>query len=994
MKRGFVLFFLLSNLLYVNELDAQVLMPTNDLRKNTLSLNGLWKFKYLPSLYTNNDSSFHIPSFNINTWLNIKVPGCWEMQGFADPNYATNLKPGIGLYRTTFQIPKNWNDKQVYIGFDGVAFGYDFWVNGLYAGSFASSYNRQTFNITQFVQKNKINTLAVKVSTRPKGWEFDSNDDWSLSGIIRDVNLFTLPQIHIKDVVVTTKVKNDQSAVVLFKTVVDNEVNSPKPESVDLQVILTDQNGRIINKTVGIRKYSQTNGTIEFLDSLAVSNPKLWTAETPSLYNLEVVLSANKVEIQKQKIKVGIREVSIDNKVIKLNGKPIKLRGVNRHDISHVNGRAVSEAEIKQDLTLIKRANINFIRTSHYPSHHRLIDLCDSLGIYVIDEIPFGHGDENLNDSTYLPILLQRAQSTIWRDKNHPSVLFWSVGNENRITDIGLKTGKYVKKLDPTRPYCFPTVGSYFQTVKNNYPDSVDILSPHYPSVKNLIEFDTKFDRPFLITEYAHDFGLDFDRLETLWETIYKSEHIAGGAIWHFADQGIIRKSKEKVDNTQFNPYVWTDPYTYFDCFLDKGTDGIVYSDRIPQVDYWQVRKVYSPFIAHGDSIGIKPGMQTVTLKIENRFDFTNLLEIPVEWELFADTVLIKKGKMQVNCAPHSITNVPLAIELPSTLNAYFYRLKLKCFDKERYRFYEKTYVLYHNNQPKLNNILIANNNKFDGVSFNIESSTGMLMLKTKQQKIISNGPYLRVGRKMSLSQWIDKDETSTDSVNITTKKGWFPHYLTKPFVLATKNDQKEFTYTYKYERAGAKNQYFDGTVHYTVTDNGGVMINYRFTPHNTTGIFLETGLSFVIPGSFSEFKWVGNGPFPSYPGKSKLNEFGFYHLNSGDLNYQGNYSKVQIAVLSDSKGNGFAVLCNNANIALEKISEGILFSHNSNVSGRYSKKSLPDIKINAEDEKEISGSFTIIPLIGNWSRTLQQLFGLPTKTVPPFKPYYHSYDQ
>lgn len=1002
-----IIFFLLS-VIFVNgnALQAQVLIPHKDGNRNVRLLNGLWKFKYLPSTQIKDDSLFVRPDFDLSKWANIKVPGNWELQGFAEPMYGGALKEGTGLYKTTFTISPTWKNHNVYLAFDGVQYGYDLWVNGKYAGSFASSFNRQTFDITKFIVTDRKNDLAVKVTTRSKGWDFDTNDDWSLSGIFRDVTLFALPGTHIKDVVVKTFVESSGAAKINISTLIERAKVLRPDNGLKISCKLTDPAGKLIKEFSVSREFVSNTDTLTFPVTVQIEHPQLWNAETPTLYDLSILLTEHEKELQKRSLKIGIRQISIEKGILKLNGAPIKLRGIDHHDLSPINGKAVTEKEIRQDLELIKKANINFIRTSHYPPHHRLIELCDSMGIYVMDEVPFGFGDKNLLDSTYLSVLYNRARATIWRDKNSPSVIVWSVGNENKITENGLKTGDYVKKMDNTRPYCFPTVGSYFSTIKDNYPKQVDILAPHYPNPDVLSEYSDMFDRPMIVSEYAHALGLDFDRMEALWEIMYKSPKLAGGAVWHFFDQGILRKSDQKVDRNKFTKAVWKDSVMYYDNFDDKGGDGIVYANRIPQVDYWQVRKVYSPVKVSMDKIIVRPGKQSIRIKTYNRFDFTNLSDIKCDWDLYADNAIIQKGNLKLKCIPHDSVFTNIDILIPENSSAFYYLLKIKFSDKEKYQFFEKTFQLSTPVTPqKIENLLktvpyksVLKNSSTIAFSKGVikgNAETGMVQLSNAEGKqIIIGGPYSRVGRNPGMCMVVDRDKISSDSINTGSNLPWLPPVLKYPEVTSKKISPNQMQAKFKYERKGSDGEFIEGIVNISVSDAGMIEVNYDFKPINAKGIFLETGISFLLPKELTEFRWAGMGPYPSYPGKESLNEFGIYHMNSADINYQGNHSGIEVAIISDKLGNGFAVLCDKENLALEKTPEGILFSHNADLSGRYNKKVLPEKLLMARNVKQIRGHFSIIPLDSKWPSVLHQIFGNSNSTVIPFRPFYHSYDQ
>ena len=266
------------------------------------------------------------------------------------------------------------------------------------------------------------------------------------------------------------------------------------------------------------------------------------------------------------KRKVGFREVTIDADVLKVNHRPIKIRGVNHHDIHPDVGRAMRLEHYREDVELMKKGNINALRTSHYPPHPTLISLCDQYGLYVIDEVPFGRGEEHLKDESYLPDLLMRAESTVNRDKNHASVIVWSIGNENAITPNVIRTIQKVKELDPTRPTLLPGAGGG-GTYKVELPDCVDIMAPHYPYTHPVPERGrwglseaaaaADIDRPILCTEYNHSLGTAFEGLKDHWEMMEKYDRLAGGCIWHFQDQGIRRtigKRKKATDQITSAP--------------------------------------------------------------------------------------------------------------------------------------------------------------------------------------------------------------------------------------------------------------------------------------------------------------------------------------------------------------------------------------------------------------------------------------------------------
>ncbi len=983
-----------------NSLNAQVSMPSFKDSDQIKSLNGTWKFKYIPSSKLSSDSLFYDANFNVDGWANIKTPGNWEMQGFAEPTYK-KLQEGTGLYRTNFTVPADWKDNPVYVAFDGVQYGYTLFVNGKYVAEYASAFNRQTFDISPFIIFGKSNILAVKVITKPKGWEFDTNDDWDLSGIYRDVTLFSLPPVHIKDVILQTFVKTNTADIVITAEVERTE-KGKFSRNLNFTGELFDGKGKLL-KTFTIQPDGTASGTntLHFKQRLSIENPELWNAETPNLYAVKLKLKNKDAELQKYSDCIGIREISWLDGVLKINGSPIKLKGVNHHDLSPVNGRSITEAEMKEDLKLMKEANVNFIRTAHYPPHPLLLELCDSLGFYVMDEIPYGFGDEHLKDTTYLPILKHRAKATIWRDKNRPCVIIWSVGNENPVTDIGLQTGEYTATLDPTRPYCFPqTPDDFKKMIKSPILESIGILNYHYAKASELPALSTQFKRPLIFGEYAHALGLDFGSMQDIYEIIYEKPTIAGGAIWGFFDQGILRKAPKNIVKGETTPYAWISPDMMYDTAGNQGADGILYANRIPQTDYFQVRKVFAPVKALDENLQYAPGKQTFKIKINNRYDFTNLSAIGCKWQLFADTKIIDSGVIQLDCQPHEFVTVAITTVLPEKPKANYYYLKLLFEDKAHYQFYEKTYELQFKEEKSILDRIALNSSKVkkkenvvtaDNYTFEFIKENGGINLKNKNgDLLISKGTFARVGRKQSLAE----------NAATNHKKYKLLHTLWNPFLLSKSEskvkvfDSKKLVVNYSYQADSLKQRSLVGDVSYNFSDKGYINVDYSFIPNGKVEA-LETGLSFIISASYTEFRWVGKGPYAAYPVKNRLSEFGIHHLNTDDLYFSGNRENVDCAVFTNKNGSGFALIVNNANIAVERTAEGIIVSHNAHVSTTFNKYEWPRDMFSFDSHKEIKGNFTIVPFTSEtWPSIFKDLFGDSKKSIKAFQPFYHSYDQ
>ncbi len=956
--------------------------------ESALSLNGRWQFKYTAGSDLGADTAFSASEFPDATWASIAVPGHWELQGFAEPKYA-RVEEGTGLYRRTFRVPAKWEGQRVFIHFDGVLYGFDVWVNGTKAGSWASAYNPVAFEITDALKPGGENVLAVQVTTRSLGFDFDVNDCWALSGIYRDVTLFAVPAVHFTGFTTDTKLQPDGSAILNLTA----SASGGGPEMV--RGILRAPDGKVVRE-------------FEFASSartaLSIEHPQLWTAETPVLYTLELALTSG----QRVSEKIGLREITIKDAVLQLNGQPIKLRGIDHHDIWPANGRVATEELMRRDLALIRAANINFIRTSHYPPHPRFLELCDELGFYVMDEVPFGFGDSHLTDEAYRETLLVRARATVGRDRNHASVIVWSVGNENPNTPLTIATARRTKELDPTRPVCFPQIGSYFAKSFPELPDDIDIYAPHYPSTATVKDYAARLTRPVIFTEYAHALGLAADQVQAQWAIMQASPRIAGGAIWMFQDQGILRTAtatQTPATSHELGLAVWPDATHYYDTSGNGGMDGIVYSDRTPQPDYWEVRKVYSPVQIAGRSLTWHAGSNSLTLPVENRFDFRTLEGMTLTWSLRRNGAEVKAGSLPLHAAAHRTETVELKVEGPADLDANFTWLETHVLNERNESLQDRSIQLKpalsaHPSvastllkQPPTGQLALQESaDAFTIVhpqfNLSLNRATGEIKLRDAAGVELATGFQPHAGRRFTEGEFVRAKRELT----------WTGAVLPAAAGVNTIATQAANGITFhvrgRYPRPDAPEQALEGELNLLVTTNGAIEIAYDYVPTNSHGLLLEAGLAMTVPATASEFQWAGDGPYAGYPGKDVLNEFGLFHLNREDLYFQGNRGAVELAMLTSPNGAGVLLLPEQpADIAVENTPAGTVFSHNALLSGRGTKFVSPDTSVQAESSPHITGKFTLLPLTADWPAALTKWFGAPSATKA-FHPFHHSYDQ
>lgn len=645
----------------VNDAFQGVLPVTDPMMKK--SLNGEWQLKVIKGIA----DSQTVPAVD-ETWGRIPVPGCWEQYGFCTSSYD-KAQPLTGYYRTSFTVPERWKGQLVFIRFDGVLYGYDLWVNGKAVGSWRSGYNTAIFDITPYIsKKSATQALALRVISQFRGSDFDYNDDWAPNGIFRDVTLMAVPKTHISDLTIRTK----NTGEVMVSTAI---ANAGKDTEVKHEIY--DAEGCLVG-------------------SNQVEQPHLWTAETPYLYTLKTMLLQKGRPLQTFEHKFGFRELTIDGNILKLNGQPIKLRGVTSHSTDPVTVKVIDETSILRDMKLMKEASINYIRTSHYPREPRFYELADSLGFYIIDEVPFGYGDKNLSDSTFYPMLQQRAQATIRRDKNHPSVLIWSLGNENPLTDICVRLGDYVKhELDPSRPICYPQVGSYFRRFNYDFPKVADIYAPHYPTTSQIAGFYQRADRPVIFTEYCHTLGISLEDHDRQWDIIERTPSIAGGSVWEWVDQGMpfeAKKGEERGKMYGYEERVFTSDEGGFEMYGNKGTDGLLYADRTPLPNYYEVQHNYAR--AFIDSVYCDTN--SIRLTISNRYDFLNLKDhVTFHWALTNNRDTVMHGAFTPECEPHSSLAYTLNLPRQSQLSL----LQFDIEDAQGHTFLHQSFVL---NKPRI----------------------------------------------------------------------------------------------------------------------------------------------------------------------------------------------------------------------------------------------------------------------------------------------------
>jgi len=518
-----------------------------------LSLNGAWKFHWSPDPGSR-PAEFHRPDYDDSRWKKITVPGNWQVQGYGIPLYTNITYPfrkdpprvmgeppeqytsyrwrnQVGSYRRSFQVPESWRGRQVFIQFDGVDSAFYLWINGRKVGYSQGSRTPALFNITRYLRDGE-NLLAAEVYQYCDGSYLEDQDFWRLSGIFRQVYLWSAGNFHIRDAAIKTDLDEEyRDATLRIQADIVNHGESPM--ACIFRAKLFDSGGKMYGTSPNpVRLFVKGHKEINL--SIPFKNPPKWTAETPNLFQLVLTLSGeNGNVLEATSHNVGFRKVEIRGGQLLVNGKPIYVKGVDRHEHDPEAGHAVSVESMIRDIRLMKQFNINTVRTSHYPDAPRWYDLCDRYGLYVIDEANIeSHAARELaNDPAWREAHLDRTVSMVERDKNHPSIILWSLGNEAGDGSNFAATSSWIRKNDPSRPVHYEQAGTGPHT---------DVVCWMYPSIERITRYARgRPSRPLILCEYAHAMGNSVGNLQDYWDAMEMYPALQGGSIWDWVDQGL-----------------------------------------------------------------------------------------------------------------------------------------------------------------------------------------------------------------------------------------------------------------------------------------------------------------------------------------------------------------------------------------------------------------------------------------------------------------------
>ncbi|HEY3291939.1 MAG TPA: glycoside hydrolase family 2 TIM barrel-domain containing protein, partial [Anaerolineae bacterium] len=894
------------------------------------TLNGTWRFLYC-SNPTEVPGGFEAIDFADNHWPKLPVPSNWQMHGYGKPNYTNVAYPfpvdppyvpqdnPVGLYRREFTIPTDWDGYQIFLTFHGVDSAFYVWVNGQMVGFSKGPHMPAEFNITGVIQPGR-NTVAVQVFQWSDGSYLEDQDMWRLSGIFRDVTLTATPGIHMRDVSIRTLLDAEYKDVSL-----DLEVkirNQTSTDKADLVVVgkLLDEGVTIAEVQFSSRLYIKSGDEVSLSSTTPVPNPRKWSAEVPALYLLVLTLSdANGQVIEAESFRVGFRRIEVKAQQLLINGVAVKLKGVNRHDTHPDLGHAVSYVSMLQDIVSMKQHNINAVRTSHYPSNAVWYDLCDEYGLYVVDEADLEcHGFERINqrnrlsdDPVWEAAYLDRAERLVQRDKNHPCVIFWSLGNESGYGRNHDAMASWIRANDTTRLIHYEGAAD---------APVVDVVCVMYPTVTRL-EAEGKKEsdsRPFFMCEYAHAMGNGPGNLQEYWETIYNHPRLIGGCVWEWVDHS-IRRITESGEQ-------WFAYGGDFDDHPNDGNfciDGLNFPDHTPHTGLIEYKKIIEPVKLR--SIDLKKGQ----IEVENRYAFSSLAHLKIDWDVTCDGKVVQQDTLAPLHTPAgSVTVITIPYEHPNALPGELYELHV------RFRLaadtlwapaghevaWEQFELPIHVNSNRIDVASMPSLTLMDGPEVITVHGDDFKVVFSRRLGTISEWEHngtslLQSGPRLSLwraptdndvhiaKQWFDAalDRLQIRVVDVEIK-------LVLPGAVSVQVDAVYAAYSHAHAA--------HTTTYFTVYGSGDVVIETHVTPGLDLPVLPRIGLQLSMPRAFDHFMWFGRGPHESYIDRKVSARVGLYRgtVSEQHVPYirpqeNGNKSDVHWATVTDIRGAGLCVM-------------------------------------------------------------------------------------
>lgn len=852
------------------------------------NLNGVWKFMFLDAPEYSPEGFFN-SNFDVTKMDDITVPGNWQLQGYGkmhysdlwynfpiNPPYVPTENP-TGIYKRTFFVEESYRDKKIIIRFCGVDSAYHLWINGKEVGYSKVARNESEFDITDLIRVGEENDVTVRVYQWSDGTYLEDQDMWWESGIFRDVELIGVPKDGINDYKVIADL-DDEYKNGIFK--VEAFLRTTKEVNVTFELVDAGEN-TVFTKTVVAKEGKAC------IDEV-IADVNHWTAETPYLYKLFMTVEDNGQIVEVIPQNVGFRNIRLNGETFLVNGVAIKFKGVNRHDYSPQNGRVVSREEIEKDIILMKQFNINAIRTSHYPNSYYLYDLCDEYGMYLIAETDLEcHGFELTGDYKWITddpswelAYVSRMTRMIERDKNHPAIIFWSLGNESAFGCNFRKMTDVAHEMDPTRLVHYE--GDFDV-------ESADVYSTMYTWIENpkkpylMKDIIEKSKKPHIHCEYCHAMGNGPGNLKDYQDLVYAHDKLQGGFVWEWFDHGIESFTESGEKYYRYGGDFGDDPSNKDFCI-----DGLIMPDRTPSPGLYEYKKVIEPITT--TAVDIQKGI----INLLSRYDFANLDRFNLVYKVMEDDVILQTGFMAV---PSIEARANKDITLPYDLSAikvkpgahYYVNISYQLREDTRYAssghelataqfelpLYKEGIVVRPEgilNVEKEHTTLHVKGANFS-LDFNLVNGNLMNIVRDGMQ-VLSKGPRLTLWRAP-----ISNDMEIIDKL----KKVYFLHlehevvmnidYHMEGNILKVEVDTINSTTNSAW--------HFKTKYAYTVCPSGDILIDVEGTPSGRVDLAPDMlpriGVSMHLDKSMEHVRYFGMGPGENYADSKEAAQMGLY---------------------------------------------------------------------------------------------------------------------
>ena len=891
--------------------------------KNFMTLNGLWKFNWVRNADAR-PTDFFQTNFNDKGWDNIKVPGVWELNGYGDPIYVNvgyawrsqfkNNPPfvpvennHVGSYRKEITLPADWKGKEIFAHFGSVTSNMYLWVNGRYVGYSEDSKLEAEFNLTNYLKPGK-NIIAFQVFRWCDGTYLEDQDFFRYSGVGRDCYLYARDKKYIQDIRVTPDLDSQYK---------DGTLNI----SVDLKgsgtvaLNLTDAQGNSV-ATADLKGSGKLNTTLN------ISNPAKWTAETPNLYTLTATLKNGNNTVEVLPIKVGFRKIELKGGQILVNGQPVLFKGADRHEMDPDGGYVVSVERMLQDIKVMKELNINAVRTCHYPDDNRWYDLCDQYGLYVVAEANveshgMGYGDKTLaKNPSYAKAHLERNERNVQRGYNHPSIIFWSLGNEAGMGPNFEKCYTWIKNEDKSRAV------QYEQARTSEF---TDIYCPMYRDYKGSEEYcKGDIDKPLIQCEYAHAMGNSQGGFKEYWDLIRKYPKYQGGFIWDFVDQSLRWKTKDGVPF-----YAYGGDWNKYDAsdnnFMDN---GLISPDRKPNPHMHEVGHIYQ-------SIWVTPSdLANGVVNVYNENFFRNLDGYYAEWELLANGEVVQTGIVKdLEVAPQQTKSIKLNYSTEGIckckellLNVAFKLKKAETLLPAGYTVAKNQLTIRPYNAPKLDlqNVHQVNIEtviptiKDNDINYLIVEGENFRMDFDKHDGFLCrydvNGmTMLKEDGKLTPNFW--RAPTDNDmGANLQNKYAAWKEPGLKLVSLTNKIENDMATVNAEYTMDAVKAKLY---LTYTINNEGAVKVTQKMVADKSAEVsdMFRFGMQMQMPKCLDQINYYGRGPIENYSDRNNVTDLGNYRQTVDEQFYSyirpqetGTKTDIRWWKLTDIDGRGLAI--------------------------------------------------------------------------------------